>query len=216
MTDISKPLRADAERNRQAIICAAGSVFAAEGTAVTLERIAAQAGVGVGTIYRRFASVDELVGVVLEEKMRRYADRTEQAAEDARERPWEAFRDWVLFILEQQATDLSFSDVTLSDTGSDLFRAEVRRALRASLTLVTRARSAGAIRPDFDHSDLLVLQHANAGIVRGTHRFAPEAWRRFGDYMLQSFRTAEGPLTEPPAVWTRAQAAEHDLAASAT
>jgi AcrR family transcriptional regulator len=209
MTDISRPLRADAERNRQAIICAAGSVFAAEGTAVTLERIAAQAGVGVGTIYRRFASVDELVAVVLEEKMRRYADRTEQAAEDARERPWEAFRDWVLFILEQQATDLSFSDVTLSDTGSELFRAEVRRALRASFTLVTRARSAGAIRPDFDHSDLLLLQHANAGIVRGTHRFAPEAWRRFGDYMLQSFRVGQGRLAEPPAVWTRAQAAEN-------
>lgn len=210
MTEPAKPLRADAERNRQAIICAAGSVFAEEGTAVTLERIAAAAGVGVGTIYRRFASVDDLVEVVLEEKMRRYADRTEEAAAGAEEHPWEAFRDWILFILEQQATDLAFSDVLLaSDTGSDPFQAEVRRALRASIRLVDWARKAGAIRPDFDHSDLLMLQHANAGLVRGTHRTAPEAWRRLGDYMLQSFRdTAAGPLAPPPPAWVRAQATE--------
>jgi len=204
MTDLAKPLRADAERNRQAIICAAGSVFAAEGTSVTLEHIAAVAGVGVGTIYRRFASVDELVGVVLEEKMRRYADRTEAAAAAALTEPWEAFRDWVLFILEQQATDLAFSDVLLADGAvSEPFRAEMRRAFRASVQLVNRARSAGTIRDDFDHSDLLLLQHANAGIVRGTNRQAPEAWRRFGDYILQSIRVNGGPLSPVPEIWVR-------------
>ena len=210
MTDTPKPLRADAERNRQAIICAAGSVFAEEGTSVTLERIAAVAGVGVGSIYRRFASIDELVAVVLEEKMRRYADRTEAAADQAIDQPWEAFRDWVLFILEQQATDLAFSDVLLSDNaGSELFQTDFRRALRDSIRLVNRARAAGVIRPDFDHSDLLMLQHANAGVVRGTHQVAPKAWRRFGDYMLQAFRTPAGPLTPPPATWVREQAAEN-------
>jgi AcrR family transcriptional regulator len=207
MTDTAKPLRADAERNRQAIICAAGSVFAEHGTTVTLERIAEVAGVGVGTIYRRFASIDELVEVVLEEKMRRYADRTELAAESARTEPWKAFSEWVLFILEQQATDLAFSDVILSaGSGSELFQSEVRRALRASFHLVQRARTAGAIRSDFDHSDLLMLQHANAGLVSGTHRTAPEAWRRFADYVLQSFRSAAGPLSPPPAAWVHAQA----------
>jgi AcrR family transcriptional regulator len=206
MTDIAKPLRADAERNRQAIICAAGSVFAEQGTAVTLEHIAEIAGVGVGTIYRRFASVDDLVAVVLEEKMRRYADRTEEAADQAHSEPWEAFNAWVLFILEQQATDLGFSDVILSaGSGSALFQSEVRRALRASIHLVNRARAVGAIRSDFDHSDLLMLQHANAGLVRGTHRDAPDAWRRFADYMLQSFKSVAAPLAPPPAEWVHAQ-----------
>ena len=208
MTEISRPLRADAERNRQAIICAAGSVFAERGTAVTLEHIAEVAGVGVGTIYRRFPSIEDLVSVVLEEKMRRYADRTEDAAKQAIEEPWEAFREWVLFILEQQATDLSFSDVLLSSgAGSELFRAETRRAFRASVALVERARKAGVIRKDFDHSDLYLLQQANAGLVKGTHRSAPQAWRRFGDYMLQAFRDEGVTLTPPSIVWTRAQAA---------
>ncbi len=198
MTETERPLRADAERNRRAIICAAGTVFADEGTSVTLERIADAAGVGVGTIYRRFASIDDLVSVVLEEKMSRYADQTEEAAERAELEPWAAFEEWVLFILEQQATDLAFSEVILSATeGSDLFRAEVRRAIRASIHLVNRARTAGVIRADFDHSDLLMLQYANAGLVKGTRRFAPDAWRRFGDYMLQSFRDEAGPLFEP-------------------
>lgn len=206
MTDAVKPLRADAVRNRQAIIAAAGTVFAEEGTGVTLERIAAAAGVGVGTIYRRFASVDELVALVLVEKIGRYADRTEAAAAHAIEQPWEAFRDWVLFLLEQQAKDLAFSDVLL-EGGSriDSFRSEQRRAIRASVQLVKRAKDAGAIRPDFHQSDLLMLQYANAGLVRGARRSAPDAWRRFADYLLLGFRSDAGPLAPPPENWLREQ-----------
>lgn len=206
MTPLPRPLRADAERNRRAIICAAGSVFAEEGTDVTLEHIADVAGVGVGTIYRRFSSVRELIAVVLEEKMTRYADRTEQAAEQALTEPWEAFSDYVLFILEQQATDLAFSDVIQSpQTGTDLFNTEKMRAFRASVKLVIRARKAGAIRRDFDHSDLYMLLNANGGLLRGTQQSAPLAWKRFGQYMLQAFREpGRDPLTPPSKVWTRA------------
>ena len=206
----SHALRADAERNRQAIICAAGRVFANEGTGVTLEHIAGEAGVGVGTIYRRFATIDDLVAVVLEAKMTDYADRTEHEAERALNQPWEAFRDYVLFILEHQADDIAFSDVILAHRGGTaLFRQQMKRALQASVQLVDRARRAGAIRPDFDHSDLYMLMQANAGLVKGTQRSAPESWKRFGDYMLQSFRKA-GPvseLTPPSALLTRTQAA---------
>ncbi len=207
MTTAARPLRADAERNRRAIICAATTVFAEEGTSVTLEHIAEVAGVGVGTIYRRFASVQDLVGEVLEEKMTRYADRTEAAAERALTEPGPAFRDYVFFILEEQANDLAFSDVILTTRGgTDLFRAEKARAFDASVRLVNRAREAGAIRSDFDHSDLYMLQNANAGLVRATHRSAPLAWKRFGEYMLQAFQTDSlDALTLPSKVWTRAQ-----------
>jgi AcrR family transcriptional regulator len=209
MPTVPRTLRADAERNRQAIICAAAEVFAAEGSEVTLERIAGAAGVGVGTIYRRFATIEELVGVVFEEKMTRYADRTEQAAELALTQPWEAFRDYMLFILEQQASDIAFSDVILSPRrGTERFRQQTKRALRASIQLVDRARGAGAIRPDFDHSDLYLLMQANAGLVRGTQRSAPDAWKRFGDYLLQAFRpqTHASPLSPPAVVLTGTQA----------
>nr|WP_176705426.1 TetR/AcrR family transcriptional regulator [Arthrobacter sp.]AXV46201.1 transcriptional regulator, TetR family [Arthrobacter sp.] len=206
MASDTRTLRADAERNRQAIICAAGRLFATEGTGVTLERIAGEAGVGVGTIYRRFATVDDLIAVVFEEKMSRYADRTEQVAEQALTEPWPAFRDYVFYILEQQANDIAFSDVILSpNLGTDLFRQHMKRALDASIVLVDRAKDAGAIRPDFEHSDLYLLTTANAGLVRGTRRSALASWRRFGEYMLQAFRCrAEGdPLTQPSPVLMR-------------
>lgn len=207
MSPSGRPLRADAERNRRAIIRAAGSVFAKEGTAVTLEHIADVAGVGVGTIYRRFSSVQALVEVVLEEKMTRYADRSEQAAEQARSEPWDAFRGYVSFLLEQQAADLGFSDVILAPSGgTELFEAEKSRAFRASVRLVARARAAGAIRPDFDHTDLYLLQNANAGVLRAPLGSGPLAWQRFGDLMLQAFRaTGESSLTPPPEQWVRAQ-----------
>jgi AcrR family transcriptional regulator len=208
MITADRPLRADAERNRRAIIDAATSVFAEEGTAVTLEHIAAVAGVGVGTIYRRFSSVDELVAEVLLEKMTRYADRTEHAAEQALTEPWEAFRGYVMFLLAAQAEDLAFSDVILNTrSASDLFRAERARAFRASVRLVNSALDAGAIRSDFDHSDLYLLQNANAGLLRSTQRSAPLAWKRFGEYMLQAFRATDAePLTPPAKVWLRTQA----------
>ena len=209
-TTQTRPLRSDAERNRQAIICAAGSMLAEQGTGVTLECIAEAAGVGVGTIYRRFPSLEALVAVVLEEKMRRYADRTERAAEQALVEPWEAFRDYVMFILEQQSSDLAFSEVILSPRGaSDVFHAERERAFRASVVLVKRVRAAGAVRPDFDHTDLHMLLFANGGLVRDAQPEAPLAWRRFGEYMLQAFRETGGkPLTPPSEIWTGVLAAE--------
>ncbi|MFJ4295630.1 TetR/AcrR family transcriptional regulator [Curtobacterium sp. NPDC089689] len=205
MDTTARPLRADAERRRQAIICAAGSVFAEEGTAVTLEHIAEKAGVGVGTIYRRFPSIEALVGVVFEEKMRRFADEAVAAAERARTEPWDAFADYVMFVMRHQAEDLAFSDVILSPgLGSKLFRAETRRALAATQLLVERAQAAGAIRADFDESDLFMLQHANAGLIRRTQRSAPTAWKRFAEYMLQAFRVDGGHLEPPSATWLRA------------
>ncbi|ASR01766.1 TetR/AcrR family transcriptional regulator [Gordonia rubripertincta] len=204
MSSDNRPLRADAERNRQAIICTAGRVFAEHGTGVTLERIAEEAGVGVGTIYRRFSSVQDLVGVVLEAKMGRYADRSEAAAEQALTQPWEAFRDYVLYILEQQAEDLGFNDVLMSpDSGTELFRAEMDRAFHASVVLVDRAQAAGAIRSDFDHSDLYLLTRANSGLLRTTDRSSSQPWRRLAGYMLQAFREPGAePITPPSPAWT--------------
>lgn len=164
---------------------AASRVFAEEGTEVTLEHIAHVAGVGIGTIYRRFPTIDALVQVVLDEKITRYADRSELAAEQALTQPWAAFRDYVLYILEQQLTDLAFSEVILDpSTATELFRQEINRAFAATLLLVERAQDAGALRPDFHHSDIYALLHANAGLIRGAGPGGRQAWKRFAAYAL--------------------------------
>ena len=196
-------MRADAERNRRAIVRAAGCVFAEEGTEVTLEHIAHVAGVGIGTIYRRFPTIDALVQVVLDEKITRYADRSELAAEQALTQPWAAFRDYVLYILEQQVTDLAFSQVILDpSTATEVFRQEINRAFRATLLVVERAQDAGALRPDFHHSDIYALLHANAGLIRGAGPGGRQAWKRFAAYALQSFQhSGTETLPAPPTEW---------------
>ncbi|WP_072700954.1 hypothetical protein [Rhodococcus coprophilus] len=98
-----RPRRADAERNRRAIICAAASVFTEQGTDVTLEHIADVAGVGVG---------DDLPQVLIGAGTRRRRTRREDAALCGPHRRGrgagvdaavEGFRDYVLFMLEQHA-----------------------------------------------------------------------------------------------------------------
>src|SRR3954466_3762551 len=86
---MAQQLRADAERNRRRILDAAAELFAEKGLAVGLDEIARRAGVGVGTAYRRFASKDELVEALFEERIAQVA----QLAEDALEAddPWEGF-----------------------------------------------------------------------------------------------------------------------------
>src|SRR5215207_11651643 len=81
-----RPLRADAERNRARILAAAAEVFAERGLDVSLDDIAAHAGVGVGTVYRRFPDKEALIDALCEDKI----DRAVALADDALEiqDPW--------------------------------------------------------------------------------------------------------------------------------
>src|SRR5438034_9635182 len=84
-----RPLRRDAQRNRDLSLAAARDAFAAEGLGVPVEDIARRAGVGMGTLYRRFASKEDLIDAVLVDAFERYAESAEAAlaAEDA----WDGF-----------------------------------------------------------------------------------------------------------------------------
>src|SRR5690349_10234156 len=75
MGTVEKPLRSDAARNRERILVAAEEVFATRGLEATLDDIAAHAGLGVGTVYRRFANRDELVDALFAEKLNVVAAR---------------------------------------------------------------------------------------------------------------------------------------------
>jgi|SRR5450631_129444 len=199
-------LRADAVRNRDSIVCAAAAAFTEHGTDVALEEIARRAGVGIATLYRRFPTRDALIETVLDETMRHYADRTEEAASQAVTEPWEALSSYLMFVMEHQATDPAFADTLVAPQfGSQIFAAQHQRAFEASLVLVDRVVAAGVVRPDFHHADLHLLILANAGVARATRRTAPQAWRRFTAYMLDAFRhVTDEALPTVPSVWERA------------
>ena len=86
-----RPLRADAERNRRRLLEAAATVIERDGVEASVEAIAREAGVGMGTLYRRFACKDDLVRAILAERAE--ITLTEMAAGAAADDPWDAPRE---------------------------------------------------------------------------------------------------------------------------
>src|SRR3954454_7533369 len=111
MSVTERPLRADAERNRQRIIAAAASVFAERGLDVSLDEIAHAAGVGIGTVYRRFPDKDALIDALFEAKIDRAVALADTALEI--EDPWEGFTTFMRGMCRMQAEDRGFKEALL-------------------------------------------------------------------------------------------------------
>ena len=108
-----RPLRADAERNRRRILEAAADEFAERGIGVTMDAIAARAGVGVGTVYRRFPEKSELLAALFEEKLLLIAALADEALEREDE-PWEALVGFIERGSEFQAENRAMRELLLS------------------------------------------------------------------------------------------------------
>jgi AcrR family transcriptional regulator len=196
--DQHRPLRADATRNRDAILAAAREVFAEHGLEASLEEIAARARVGIATLYRRFPSRQHLVGAALVEKVAMYAEAAEAAL--AITDPWDAFTSFVRTMCELQAADRGLADLLSMTLPADEHVERLRAVAHAHVvTLIDRAKAAGQLRSDFVTEDLLILLIANATIVHVTRVAAPAASRRLVSLALDAFgRTDAAPLPAPP------------------
>ena len=189
-------LRADAARNRAAIVAVARDVFAEHGLEAPLEAIAARAGVGIATLYRRFPTREKLVAAALVEKVAEYAEAARQAL--AVPDPWDGFAGFVERICELQASDRGLSDLLSMTLSADEEVEELRRTANDLLIMVIdRAKAAGALREDFVGEDLVLLLIATAAVMHVTRADAPDAWRRFVALALDAFRSqASPPLSE--------------------
>ncbi|GAA1655919.1 TetR/AcrR family transcriptional regulator [Actinoplanes couchii] len=192
-------LRIDAERNRQRILTVARETFATHGIDVPMEEIARRAGVGVGTLYRRYPTRGDLVTAAFATKMYAYADAARQALTDPD--PWHGFCTYVEQICAMQAGDRGFTTVlTMTFPTAKQFEADRSRAFADFTTLIDRAKAAGGLRADFVTEDMPVFLMANAGVLTVTSDAAPDVWRRLVGYLIQACaaRTAQ-PLPDPPA-----------------
>jgi AcrR family transcriptional regulator len=191
-------LRVDAERNRQRVVAAAREAFAEVGLEVPAEEIAHRAGVGVGTLYRRYPTRPELVAAAFETKMTAYAEAAKQALEDPD--PWHGFCDFLERICAMQAGDRGFTTVlTMTFPTAKQFEADRDRAFTDFKTLVERAKATGKLRADFVTEDLPMFLMANAGVLAATADAAPNAWRRLVGYLIQGCAASSAqPLPDPP------------------
>lgn len=191
-----RPLRADAARNRAAIVAAAREVFAEQGLEAPLEEIALRAGVGIATLYRRFPAREQLVAAALLDKVTEYADAA--AAARAAADPWAGFVAYVQRICELQAGDRGLSDLLSMALAADEHIEQLRATANAQVAeLVERAKSAGKLRADFVGEDLLLLLIASAAVGQVTRAHCPDAWRRFVALALAGCERRDAPALPP-------------------
>jgi AcrR family transcriptional regulator len=196
-------LRADAARNRDAIIAAARPVFAEHGLGAPLDEIARRAGVGNATLYRHFPTREELVQAALLAPMAEYLAAAEEAVADPD--PWAGFRDYLLRLCQLQARDRGLADLLVTTIRTPSGELEALRGAAFELTrqLIERAQAAGELRADFRHQDLPLLLMANAGLVQRTQAAAPDSWRRVAAFLLDGLQ-ARAATPAPPAPSERA------------
>ncbi|AEM85556.1 TetR/AcrR family transcriptional regulator [Streptomyces violaceusniger] len=187
--------RADAERNRAAIIEAAGVVFAERGGTVDVREIARRSGVGMGTLYRHFPTKDDLLATVLEREFTCWLTAAHEAAE-ATEDPWEALTGFFEQTLTHQARNRAMVESYAATGAPSRACAQYRDAFIDELR--TRCLNAGLLRAGVTTADLVLLSASLSQIVQATGDSHPGQWRRLLRISLDGLRARNAePLPEP-------------------
>jgi AcrR family transcriptional regulator len=188
-----RPLRADARRNREAVLKAAKSVLAKCGQEAQMDDIARKAKVGVGTVYRHFPTKEALIAALMAERFEQIAAFVEAALDDPD--PWHGFVESLWNGAQLGANDRAISALFGERVA---MLAEVKasnaRLNAAAAELIRRAQEAGAMRPDVTVDDVPVFM---CGVMQAMHQFDrdPDAWRRHLQLVVDGLRA--GPHTTP-------------------
>ena len=147
-TDTGRPLRADARRNREKILSAAVRVFAEEGLEAHLERIAKEAGVGSGTLYRNFPTREALIEAAYRNELSRLCDAAPELL--AAWPPREALRAWTGRFIDYATAKLGMAEAlrAVVDSGVNPYAHSRELIMTALTSLMDAARAAGTIRSD--------------------------------------------------------------------
>ena len=183
----ARPARRDAARNYQRILDAAREVLGESGADAGREEIAARAGVGVGTVYRRFASKDALIGELLRlalEELMAAVDRS-LARTDGN-----GLEELLRAFGQSFADHARYANLFLERPAND---AATRRVRAAIGELTARAAAAGTVSPDVTAGDVMALVLGMRGLAQAAGELDPAAGQRFLDIHLAGLRSARPP-----------------------
>jgi len=184
-------VRRDAVRNYHRILGAAREVFGESGADASMEQIAARAGVGIGTVYRRFASKEALIDELMQLALGEIIAATERALDRTDGRGLEE----LLRALGQSFADHARYASLFLQRSAD---ATATQRIRAAITeLTVRAAAAGLVSHEITAGDVMALVLAMRGLVGAAGEAAPRAWERFLDIQLAGLRAA-GPVSRVP------------------
>ena len=178
----ARPLRADAQRNRDQLVQAARAAFTEKGADASLEGIAKRAGVGVGTLYRHFPNRQALLEAVYVEEVEALC-RT-AVADDLPS--WEALTRWFHRFVDYVATKHALVDEMMASVGRDapVFKACHDAIFTAGEPLLERAKADGTVRSDIDFADVIRL----VGGITMMKNASSEDVRRVLDVALDGLR----------------------------
>ena len=195
MPDLPKK-RADAQRNTEALLHAAMTVFARDGVDAGVRQIAEEAGVGVGTVYRHFPQRSDLIIAVF----RREVDACAEAAVAlaAEYPPGEALARWMQRFVDFISAKRGLAAALHSGNAAysplpNYFNDRLRPAMRM---LLSAAQAAGEVRPGVDPDDLLTAVASLCGPRPGTD---PEHARRMVALLIDGLRSGTTPPARAPA-----------------
>jgi AcrR family transcriptional regulator len=155
--DPTRPLRADAQRNYERLITAAHIVFARQGGGASMEAVAKEAGVGVGTLYRHFPKRIDIVEAVYREDVDELVGSAEASVENME--PWPALVAWLEAFVRYASNKRRFLNELQEafEKNPDL-RVRSRERIEEAVSIVLdRAQEAGVARTDLDGPDLMQL-----------------------------------------------------------
>ncbi|MDQ0643174.1 TetR/AcrR family transcriptional regulator [Microbacterium murale] len=192
------PRRRDAQERHVRLIAAARREFAARGVDASLERIARDAEVAIGTLYRHFPTRLDLLLAALEPQLREFMDGSKKALEI--DDPWEGFVYYLENLFRVQAGDRGFNDFLSrrfpGSADTERIHDEMCRQIE---DVLTRAQDAGEARPDITRADIVNLIWSNGRMIDATSTTVPNAWRRHLHLMLDAYRAERAhPIPEPP------------------
>jgi len=157
--DGARPLRADAQLNRDRILAAARDAFVERGAGVPLDEIARRAGTGIATLYRRFPDRDALMRAIVLDALRQTADEARRAADEEAD-PFEALVRYMHRTLEIRigaVIPVLLDEIEIDDE-ADHEMAQARTAGSDALQgIIDRAKRAGTLRRDVTFADIGLL-----------------------------------------------------------
>jgi AcrR family transcriptional regulator len=195
--DPVRPLRRDAERNRQRILKAASEVFTERGLDVSMDEVARRAGVGVGTVYRRFRTKEDLVEALFVDRIEEVAALAEEATQAPD--PWSGLAGFMEGAATMLARDLGLRQMMMFATyGGDKVWYARQRNQPLVTSLVERAQAAGQLRSDLRPTDIPFILFVLTEAAQFAGRVSPEIWRRYLTVVLDGLRPERADVTPLP------------------
>jgi len=192
-------LRADAERNRQRILAAAAELFTERGLEPSLDDVARHAGVGVGTVYRRFPDKASLADALFDERI----DALVALAEQAQAEPdaWTALVSFLERSAEMLVSNRGLRQILMfAAEGHDRGICARDRMRPAIESLIKRAQADGKVRADLRPTDVPMIEFMIAAAAEYAWQVRPTVWRRYLALILDALRPASASgraLPEP-------------------